>query len=76
MAHSQQRAWAANYVVGPLEEMGCLERRATGRSQRRLIYLTPRGRKVVTVVHHSLRPLHAQGSPRWGSSNSRPSWTS
>jgi len=64
---SRMSRQAVNYVVGQLEEMGYLERRATRSSQRRLIYLTPRGRKVVAVVHdYSLRVLHAQWAAEVG----------
>jgi len=57
---------AANYIVGQLEELGYLERRATGRSERRLVHLTERGRKVVRTVHDSMRDLQAQWAQQVG----------
>ncbi|MSP76531.1 MAG: MarR family transcriptional regulator [Rhodospirillaceae bacterium] len=51
---------ATNYLVGQLEELDYLERRAAPGSERRLIHLTARGRKVVAALHASLRALQAQ----------------
>jgi DNA-binding MarR family transcriptional regulator len=57
---------AANYLVNQLEEMGYLERNAPAGSERRLIYLTERGRKVVEVTHRTLRALQAQWAEEFG----------
>jgi DNA-binding MarR family transcriptional regulator len=58
---------ATNYLVGQLEELGYLERRAKVGSERRLIYLTARGKKVVTVIHAALRALQEQWAHEVGS---------
>lgn len=50
---------ATNYLVGQLEEMGYLERRAAAGTDRRLIHLTRRGRKLIDTIHASLRTLEA-----------------
>jgi DNA-binding MarR family transcriptional regulator len=50
---------ATNHIIGQLEGMGYLERRAERKGERRRIYLTPRTWGMVKVVHASL--LEIQG---------------
>ena len=50
---------ATNHIIGQLEALGYLERRATRKSERRRIYLTPRTWGMVKVVHATL--LEVQG---------------
>lgn len=51
---------AMNYLIGQLEELGYVERRAATGSERRLIYLTARGHEVVMVIHAALQELHEE----------------
>jgi len=51
---------ATHYLVGQLEELGYLERRAAPGTERRLIYMTERSRKVQKTIWASLRTLQAQ----------------
>jgi DNA-binding MarR family transcriptional regulator len=57
---------ATNYLVGQLEELGYLERRAPRGSDRRLIYLTKRSHKVMDTIMASLRALQAQWADEVG----------
>jgi DNA-binding MarR family transcriptional regulator len=50
---------ATNHIIGQLEALGYLERRAARKSERRRIYLTPRTWGMVKVVHATL--LEVQG---------------
>jgi DNA-binding MarR family transcriptional regulator len=50
---------ATNHIIGQLEGMGYLERRAERKGERRRIYLTPRTWEMVKVVHATL--LEIQG---------------
>jgi DNA-binding MarR family transcriptional regulator len=50
---------ATNHIIGQLEGMGYLERRAERKGERRRIYLTPRTWDMVNVVHATL--LEIQG---------------
>ena len=50
---------ATNHVIGQLEALGYLERRAERKGERRRIYLTPRSWGMVKVVHATL--LEIQG---------------
>jgi DNA-binding MarR family transcriptional regulator len=50
---------ATNHIIGQLEGMGYLERRAERKGERRRIYLTPRTWGMVKVVHATL--LEIQG---------------
>jgi DNA-binding MarR family transcriptional regulator len=50
---------ATNHIIGQLEAMGYLERRAERKGERRRIYLTPRTWGMVKVVHATL--LEIQG---------------
>jgi len=50
---------ATNHIIGQLEALGYLERRAARKGERRRIYLTPRTWGMVKVVHATL--LEIQG---------------
>ena len=50
---------ATNHIIGQLEALGYLERRAERKGERRRIYLTPRSWGMVKVVHATL--LEIQG---------------
>jgi DNA-binding MarR family transcriptional regulator len=50
---------ATNHIIGQLEAMGYLERRAARQGERRRIYLTPRTWGMVKIVHATL--LEIQG---------------
>ena len=51
---------ATNYLVGQMEQLGYVERRAGDAGERRLIYLTERGLRVADVIYTSLREVQAQ----------------
>jgi DNA-binding MarR family transcriptional regulator len=53
---------ATNYLIGQLEALGYVERRAGSDQRRRLVYLTDRGQRVADVIYRSLRQLQKQ----WG----------
>ncbi len=55
---------AANHLLSQMEQLGYFERRAAAPGARRLIYLTPRGRRVADTIYGSLRELQSQ----WASS--------
>ena len=57
---------AANYMIGQLEDLGYLERRAEGDSGRRLVWLTARGREVTRVMHVTLEALEAEWAEEVG----------
>ncbi|WP_222380469.1 MarR family winged helix-turn-helix transcriptional regulator [Rhizobium leguminosarum] len=57
---------AVNYLLSQLEELGYVERRAADGSDRRLVYLTPRGHEVVAAIFACLRQLHEQWSKEVG----------
>jgi DNA-binding MarR family transcriptional regulator len=57
---------ATNYIVAQLEELGYLERRAGPGGARRLIYLTPRGWRVVETIHACMRGLQAEWAAKVG----------
>ncbi|MGP8232311.1 MAG: MarR family winged helix-turn-helix transcriptional regulator [Methylovirgula sp.] len=57
---------AINYLIGQLEELGYIERRASGESDRRLIYLSPRGRRVADTIFECLRQLHGEWAEEVG----------
>src|SRR5687768_9998285 len=48
---------ATNYLVGQLEELGYLERRAAPGRDRKLVYLTGRGWSVAEAIYEALRQL-------------------
>ena len=50
---------ATNHIIGQLEALGYLERRAERKGERRRIYMTPRTWGMVRVVHATL--LEIQG---------------
>ena len=48
---------ATNHVIGQLEASGYFERRAADDGGRRLVHLTPRGRRVADAIEASMRAL-------------------
>jgi DNA-binding MarR family transcriptional regulator len=62
---------ATNHIIGQLEALGYLERRAERKGERRRIYLTPRTWGMVKVVHATLLEIQAEwaaeiGADRFG----------
>lgn len=57
---------AINYLISQLEALGYVERRAGDDSERRLVYLSPRGRQVAETIFACLRQLHAQWAEEVG----------
>jgi len=62
---------ATNYLVGQLEELGYVERRAEVGSDRRVIYLTERGWHVADTIYEALQQVQerwaqAVGAERFG----------
>lgn len=53
---------ALNHLLGRLTELGYVERRASRGNERRLIYLSPRGREVAETIFACLRQMHRE----WG----------
>jgi DNA-binding MarR family transcriptional regulator len=51
---------ATNHIIGQLEALGYLERRAPRKGERRLIYLTPRSWEMVKTVHATLLEIQAE----------------
>jgi DNA-binding MarR family transcriptional regulator len=51
---------ATNHIIGQLEALGYLERRAERKGERRRIYLTPRTWGMVKVVHATLLEIQAE----------------
>jgi DNA-binding MarR family transcriptional regulator len=51
---------ATNHIIGQLEALGYLERRAERKGDRRRIYLTPRTWEIVKVVHATLLEIQAE----------------
>jgi DNA-binding MarR family transcriptional regulator len=51
---------AANHLIGQMEAMGYLKRRAAPGGQRRLVYLTARAWRVADVIFASLRDIEAE----------------
>ena len=56
----QMSRQATNHLIAQLERLGYLERRAAQDGDRRLVYLTARGRQVGEVIYACLRRLHAE----------------
>jgi DNA-binding MarR family transcriptional regulator len=54
---------ATNHIIGQLEALGYLERRAERRGERRRIYLTPRTWGMVKVVHATLLEIQTEWAP-------------
>ena len=57
---------ATNHIIGQLEALGYLERRAERRGERRRIYLTPRTWRMVKVVHATLLEIQAEWAAEIG----------
>jgi DNA-binding MarR family transcriptional regulator len=57
---------ATNHIIGQLEELGYLERRAAKKGERRLIYLTARSRGMVKVAHATLLKIQAEWAAEIG----------
>jgi DNA-binding MarR family transcriptional regulator len=57
---------AANYILGQMEEMGYVERRAGAESSRRLVYLTERGWAVADIIYTALRQLQGRWAEEVG----------
>lgn len=57
---------ATNYLIGQMEELGYLERRAAPGSDRRLVHLTERGWMVADVIYAALRNLQDQWADEVG----------
>ena len=57
---------ATNHIIGQLEALGYLERRAERRGERRRIYLTPRTWRMVKVVHATLLKIQAEWAAEIG----------
>ncbi len=53
---------AINYLIGQLEELGYVERRASAEDDRRLIYLSARGHQIAEAIFNCLRQLHTEWS--------------
>src|SRR5277367_2202839 len=51
---------ATNHIIGQLETLGYIERRAERKGERRRIYLTPRTWGMVKVVHATLLEIQAE----------------
>jgi DNA-binding MarR family transcriptional regulator len=62
---------ATNHIIGQLEALGYLERRAERKGERRRIYLTPRTWGMVKIVHATLLEIQGEwaadiGAERFG----------
>ena len=57
---------ATNHIIGQLEALGYLERRAKRKGERRRIYLTPRTWGMVKVVHATLLEIQAEWAAEIG----------
>jgi DNA-binding MarR family transcriptional regulator len=57
---------AMNYVLAQMEERGYLERRSDGDSDTRLVYLTPRGSKVLHIVRSTIDELEVEWRAKIG----------
>ncbi|MFD1982805.1 MarR family winged helix-turn-helix transcriptional regulator [Mesorhizobium newzealandense] len=57
---------AINYLLIQLEELGYVERRSPEGSDRRLIYLSARGRPIAETIFTCLRRLHAEWAEEIG----------
>jgi len=57
---------ATNHIIGQLEALGYIERRAERKGERRRIYLTPRTWGMVKVVHATLLEIQAQWAAEIG----------
>jgi DNA-binding MarR family transcriptional regulator len=57
---------AINYLLVQLEELQYIERRAPEGSERRLVYLSPRGLEVAQVIFGCLQRLHTDWAQHVG----------
>ena len=57
---------ATNHIIGQLEALGYLERRAERKGDRRRIYLTPRTWGMVEVVHATLLQIQGEWAAEIG----------
>lgn len=62
---------AANHIIGQMEAMGYLKRRAAAGGERRLVYMTARAWRVAEVIFACLRDIEAEwareiGARRFG----------
>jgi len=57
---------AANYLIGQLEELGYLERRAPPGGGQRLVYSSERGQQVGETIYTCLRQLQAEWAEEIG----------
>jgi DNA-binding MarR family transcriptional regulator len=57
---------ATNHIIGQLEALGYLERRAERKGERRRIYLTLRTWRMVKVVHTTLLEIQAEWTAEIG----------
>jgi DNA-binding MarR family transcriptional regulator len=57
---------ATNHIIGQLEGLGYIERRAERKGERRRIYLTPRTWGMVKVVHATLLEIQAEWAAEIG----------
>ena len=57
---------ALNHLLGRLTELGYVERRASSGNERRLIYLSPRGREVAETIFACLRQMHREWAQEVG----------
>jgi DNA-binding MarR family transcriptional regulator len=62
---------ATNHIIGQLEALGYIERRAERKGERRRIYLTPRTWEMVKVVHATLLQIQAEWGAEIGSDRFR-----
>jgi DNA-binding MarR family transcriptional regulator len=62
---------ATNHIIGQLEALGYIERRAERKGERRRIYLTPRTWEMVKVVHGTLLQIQAEWGAEIGSDRFR-----
>jgi DNA-binding MarR family transcriptional regulator len=57
---------ATNHIIGQLEALGYLDRRAERKGERRRIYLTARTRPMVKVIHATLLEIQAEWAAEIG----------
>ena len=57
---------ATNHVIGQLEALGYLERRAVAGSERRLVYMTERAWRVAETIFACLRAVEAEWAAEIG----------
>ena len=57
---------ATNHIIGQLEGLGYLERRADRKGERRRIYPTQRAWEMVKVIHSTLLEIQAQWAAEIG----------